>query len=336
MIVLGIESSCDETAVAILEDGKLLSNVVASQVDLHARFGGVVPELASRKHIETIIPLIQEALENAGKSLEEIDGIAATFAPGLVGALLVGLSTAKALAYTINRPIVGVNHLEAHLNAPFLAFDDIPYPFLALVVSGGHTSLYLTKEFGDYKLLGSTRDDAAGEAFDKVAKLLDLGYPGGPIIDKLSAKGDSKKFKFTKPKFDGESLDFSFSGIKTAVLYHYQNLVKENKFNEQTKLDLIASFQETVVDILSERLFDAAEQNSCKAVVVSGGVAANKHLRAKVEKLAKEKGAKAFIPPIQYCTDNAAMIAYVGWKRLLLGQTDDMSLNARANMELGT
>lgn len=335
MIILGIESSCDETAAAVLKDGKLISSFVATQDEVHAKYGGVVPELASRRHIESIIPLINGALTEAQIKLSDIDAVAVTYAPGLVGSLLIGLSTAKAIAYSLNKPLVGVNHLEGHLNAAFLEYDDIPYPHIGLVVSGGHTSLYLVKKIGDYKLLGATRDDAAGEAFDKVAKLLSLGYPGGPVIDKLADKGNASAFKFTRPKFDKGEFDFSFSGVKTAVLYYYQNLQKEGKFTEQTKLNLIASFQSHVVRIICERLIAAAQKYKCKAIIISGGVAANKHLRGEIDIAAKAAGVRAYTPSIKFCTDNAAMIAYVGWQKLKNGKTDPLNLNAQANEEIG-
>jgi len=335
MIVLGIESSCDETAVAVLEGNKVRASTVASQDEVHARFGGVVPELASRKHLEMIIPLVRSALNKADLSMSDVDGVAVTNAPGLIGALLVGLSAAKGIAYALDVPIVGVNHLEGHLNAVHLETDDVPYPHVGLVVSGGHTSLYHVRAFGDYELMGSTRDDAAGEAYDKVAKLMDLGYPGGPIIDRLAGMGDETAFSFTKPKFDGETLDFSFSGIKTAVMLEVRKIQKENRFNDDFKRDMAASFQRTVVHILCDRLFEAAAKINAKAVVVSGGVAANKGLRKELEKRAKTAGIPCYIPAIKLCTDNASMIAYVGARRLANGERSDMTLNAVANQEIG-
>lgn len=334
-VILGIESSCDETAVALLEDNTILASTVASQDDVHARFGGVVPELASRKHLEMIVPLLNQALGDAGVELERIDGVAVTNAPGLVGSLLVGLSAAKGIAYALDKPFVGVNHLEGHLNAAHLEYDDIPHPHVGLVVSGGHTSLYLVRAFGDYELLGATRDDAAGEAYDKVAKLMELGYPGGPIIDQLAYQGDPKRFTFTVPKFEKETLDFSFSGIKTAVLLKHRDAAKRNGVNDAFVRDIAASFQRTAVKILCDRLFEAASRCNAKAAVVSGGVAANKGLRAELKRRSEELKVPCYIPSIKLCTDNAAMIAYVGGRYLQQGKRSDMTLNAIANQEIG-
>jgi len=336
MNILGIESSCDETAVAIVRDNKILANIVASQDEIHAKYGGVVPELASRKHVEVIHTLLKEAFIQAEMAINEIDGIAVTKAPGLIGAVLVGLSTAKSIAFSLEKPLIGVNHLEGHINAPFLEDPNIPYPHIGLIVSGGHTSLYLVKEFGHYKLLGATRDDAAGEAFDKVARLLELGYPGGPIIDKLSQKGNANAFKFPMPKFRDASLfDFSFSGLKTAVMHQFKKLVKENKLTDQTKLDLIASFQKTAIEMLVKNLIKAAKEYKCKNILISGGVAANKGLRERLKAVDNEYGFTTHIPPLKLCTDNAAMIAYVGAKRLSLGEKDSLDLNAEAVKEIG-
>ena len=336
MRVLGIESSCDETACAVVSGDAILSNLVATQHDVHERFGGVVPELASRRHMENIVPLVRGALDEADITMDDIDGVAVTNAPGLLGSLLVGLSAAKSIAYARSIPFIGVNHLEGHLNAATLEFGEIPLPYVGLVVSGGHTSLYLVKGFGDYTLLGATRDDAAGEAFDKVAKLLDLGYPGGPAIDRVSGKGNPKAIKFTKPRFDqADSLDFSFSGIKTACLLKKRAAEESGKLDDAFVADLAASFQESVVSILVERLIDAAKRNGAKAVVLAGGVAANRRLRDLLEQEAKAAGIPSFIPPHALCTDNAAMIAYVGRKHLEAGERSDLRLNAIANQEIG-
>lgn len=340
MIILGIESSCDETSCAIIQDGIILSNIIASQTEIHAAFGGVVPELASRHHMEMIIPVVQSALTKAGVTLSEIDGIAATRSPGLIGALLVGFSFGKAMAQCIGRPFVGVNHLEGHLHAPFLESPTLDYPFVALVVSGGHTSLYHVTDFGQYRLLGATRDDAAGEVYDKVAKCIGLGYPGGPIVDRLAHLGNPKRFHFTRPKigphprFQIGEADFSFSGLKTAVRQKAMDL-GDALADERTRNDLLASFQETAVDILCEAIEKACQSVDCKTVVISGGVACNKRLRQKLNTLSEQRGWKTHIPSPILCTDNAAMIAYVGWQRLLRGDTDPMTLTPLAIDELG-
>ncbi len=341
MKILGIESSCDETAVAIIDSGRILSSLVATQHDVHERFGGVVPELASRRHMENIVPLIGGALQEASICLDDVGGIAVTNAPGLVGSLLVGISMAKGIAYSKEIPLIGINHLEGHLNAATLEFGEVPTPYVGLVVSGGHTSLYLVEDFGNYTLLGATRDDAAGEAFDKVAKLLGLGYPGGPAIDMASVSGDSKAFKFSRPQFSNRTLkgvtprefDFSFSGIKTAVLHLYK---KQEDASGNFISDLAASFQESVAKILVDQLVAAAKKYNTKAVVISGGVAANRRLRSLLKERAGEEGIESFIPSMEFCTDNAAMIAYVGWRRLGLGEKSDFTLNAIANCEIGT
>lgn len=334
-LILGIESSCDETAVAVLKDKKIISSVVASQNDVHERYGGVVPELASRKHLEMIVPLLKSALDEAKCSLNDIEGIAVTNAPGLVGSLLVGLSAAKGIAYALGVPLIGVNHLEGHLNAIHLECDNVPYPHVGLVVSGGHTSLYQVSEFGSYKLLGATRDDAAGEAYDKVAKLMELGYPGGPIIDNLAGIGNENAFQFTTPKFDGDTLDFSFSGIKTAVLLKCKAANENEEFSQDFVRDIAASFQYAVVKFLCDRTFEAAEKTGARAIVVAGGVAANSGLRKELRKRALEKGINCYVPSIKLCTDNAAMIAYVGSRYLEKGMSSGMTLNAVANQEIG-
>lgn len=336
MIILGIESSCDESAAAVISDGKVLSNVVATQHDVHERFGGVVPELASRRHLENIVPVINAAIVEAELTLDDIDGIAVTNAPGLVGSLLVGISAAKGLSFARNLPLIGVNHLEGHLNAASLQFGEIPLPYIGLVVSGGHTSIYLVSAFGEYKLLGSTRDDAAGEAFDKVAKLLGLGYPGGPAVDKAASVGNPRAYRFTRPKFsDGQSLDFSFSGIKTAVLHIVRKREESSSVDAQFVSDVAASFQEEVANNLVDRLMEAANTFGAKAVVLAGGVAANKCLRKKLADKAQLSNMHAFIPAMNLCTDNAAMIAYVGAKYLERGLRSGLDLNAESNREIG-
>jgi len=337
MIVLGIESSCDETAVAIVDGARILSSTVASQHDIHSKFGGVVPELASRRHVEMAIPLLKETLQKANLSIQDIDGVAVTYAPGLIGAILVGLSVAKSLAYALGRPLIGVNHLEGHLNAVHLTEQSIAYPHIGLIVSGGHTSLYLVEDFGKYKLLGSTRDDAAGEAFDKVARLLELGYPGGPIIDKLSTQGDPNAIRFKHPHFrDMAEFDYSFSGIKTAVLYVTKDLREKNQLDETAINNIASSFQRAVIDMLTKNIIKAAKKYKCKSVVVSGGVAANRGLRDRLKEIEKKEGLRIFVPPMDLCTDNAAMIAYVGGRRLEMGEKSDLTLNAEAVQEIGT
>ena len=332
MKTLGIETSCDETAVGIVEDRKILSNVIFSQAKLHAPFGGVVPEIASRHHIENLPLIVDEALQKADLRLNEIDGVAATYTPGLLGALLVGLQYGKALALALNKPFVGVNHLEGHLNAVFLENENIEYPYLGLIVSGGHTHLYLVKEFGSYPLLGKTRDDALGEAYDKVAKLLGLGYPGGPRLEKEALKGNPKAFRLTPPKLGEGTLEFSFSGVKTACLL----LVKKQNGNLSQNFiqDLAASFQEMVTDFITARLDQAAKKYKIKNMIMTGGVAANQTLRKKIQTLATGEGYKVWIPSIPMCTDNGAMIAYVGGLYLQRKESSPLSLNAFAYGEL--
>jgi len=317
MKVLAIESSCDETSAAVVEDGrKALSNVVSTQIEIHAKWGGVVPELASRRHLESIGPVVDEALKNARISMDDIDAIAVTYGPGLVGSLLVGLEYAKALAWAHGKPLIPVHHIAGHIHAPFLAFDDIPLPSLALVVSGGHTSLFLMKVLGEYSLLSRTRDDAAGEAYDKVAKLLGLGYPGGPIIDKLAATGRDDAVFFKMAKMSDGKPDFSFSGLKTAVLHH----VRKHEIPPcasrddvpQNVRDLLASFQKAVVDALLRRLKDAVIAHRPASVILTGGVAANSRLRSDTKVAMERMGVPLFVPPLNLTTDNAAMIGAAG------------------------
>ncbi|MCK5254829.1 MAG: tRNA (adenosine(37)-N6)-threonylcarbamoyltransferase complex transferase subunit TsaD [Deltaproteobacteria bacterium] len=334
MIVLGIESSCDETAAAVVEDGKnILSNVVSSQVAFHKKYGGVVPEIASRKHVETIVPVIRESLDKAGLTLNEIEGIAVTRGPGLVGSLLIGISLAKSIAYVKNLPLIGVNHLEGHLNAVFLEEKDLEFPFVGLVVSGGHTNLYHVKARGDYIFLGQTRDDAAGEAFDKVAKLLGLGYPGGVIIDKMAKEGNAAAINFPRALIAKDSFDFSFSGIKTAVLRYVKR--QEGKIDDGHKNDIVASFQEAVVDVLVTKVIRAAKKCTVDKVSLAGGVAANTRLREKIAEQAGKGDIRAFIPSPHLCTDNAAMIAAVGDYYLEKGITSPLTLNASSRLPIG-
>ncbi|MCX7817566.1 MAG: tRNA (adenosine(37)-N6)-threonylcarbamoyltransferase complex transferase subunit TsaD [Syntrophales bacterium] len=331
MLILGIETSCDETAAAVVLDGqKLLSNVVASQIKDHSKYGGIVPEIASRKHVEAIAPVISEALETAGVTLRDIEGIAVTRGPGLIGSLLVGLSTAKALAYACKIPIIGVNHLEGHIAAIYLTERYPEFPFIALVVSGGHTIVLLVSDFKHVSILGQTRDDAAGEAFDKAAKFLNIGYPGGIIIDKLGKRGNRKAIAF--PKAMKESLDFSFSGLKTALI----NLVKKRgSFPQEEEIpDIVASYQEAIVEVLVEKTIMAAEQASVDKIVVCGGVAANSRLRELFVEEASRKGKEIFIPPPILCTDNAAMIAALGEYLFRQGQRDSLDINALSRWPL--
>jgi N6-L-threonylcarbamoyladenine synthase len=338
VIILGIETSCDETAAAVMElkprprrapEAKLLANRIASQHEIHAPYGGVFPELASRRHIEVIQPLVAEALKIAQIASQDLDGIAVTNRPGLVGSLLVGLSFAKSYAYGLGIPFLGVNHLEGHLHAPMIEHPEISYPHIGLIVSGGHTALYLVKGFADFRFLGGTRDDAAGEAFDKVAKILGLGYPGGPIVDKMAKSGNASAFRFTKPKMP--RYDFSFSGLKTAV----KSVWEKEKNKDSTFLqNVCASFQETAVDILIEKTLAAAKAYRCKTVLVTGGVACNSRLREKMKEAAiAAKRSSYFASPI-LSTDNAAMIAYVGGRRLMSKEHSPLDLNALANLDL--
>jgi len=333
MIVLGIESSCDETAAAVVKDGKvILSNVVASQNEVHKKYGGVVPELAARHHLQNITPVINAALDQAKTNLCELDGIAVTQGPGLVGSLLVGLSVAKAIAYTLQLPLVGVNHVEGHIAAAFLEYD-IAYPFLALVVSGGHTSLFEARSFGEYILLGQTRDDAAGEAFDKVAKFLKLGYPGGIVIERLAKNADNKAVAFPRPWIASDSLDFSFSGLKTAVVNFIRK--KNYELSPSEVNDIAASFQEAVVDVLVGKIFLAAEKRKLNRIIVCGGVASNQRLRERLQEEAQRRGAIIFLPSLYLCTDNAAMIAAAGTVYLKKGIRSELNLNAYSRLPLG-
>ena len=327
MRVLGIETSCDETAAAVVEDGRrALSDVVSTQIDIHRRWGGVVPELASRNHVVQVMPVVDEALRRAEVGPDGIDAVAVTSGPGLVGALLVGVQVAKALALAWRKPLVRVNHLEGHLVVAFLAEPAPAFPFLGLVVSGGHTSLYAAHAFGDYRLLGQTRDDAAGEAFDKGAKLLGLPYPGGVAIDRLAKEGDASALRFPKAIVKGADLDFSFSGLKTALLHH----VKKHGVPEGRALaDLCASYQEAIVRALVEKAFRAARRLQFARLVLSGGVAANSRLRAAVAARASEyEGMDVFLPAPKLCTDNAAMIAVAGTHALARGERAGADLNA--------
>jgi N6-L-threonylcarbamoyladenine synthase len=331
--VLGIETSCDETAAAVVVDGRrALSDVVATQIELHRRWGGVVPELASRNHVMQVMPVIDEALTRADVTPSSLDGIAVTSGPGLIGALLVGVQVAKALAAAWEKPLARVNHLEGHLVAAFLGEEVPEFPYLGLVVSGGHTSLYVAEAFGRYRLLGATRDDAAGEAFDKGAKLLGLPYPGGIAIDRLAKSGDPSLVRFPKAIVRGSELDFSFSGLKTALLHHVR---KHGVPEGQGLADLCASYQEAIVGALVQKLFRAARRLQLDRVVLSGGVAANSRLRAAVQDRASEyDSVRVFLPAARLCTDNAAMIAVAGTHALARGELAGPQLNADAGWRL--
>jgi N6-L-threonylcarbamoyladenine synthase len=327
MRVLGLESSCDETAAAIVEDGRVvLSDVVASQNEVHAKYGGVVPELASRAHILNVVPVVQAALDRASMKLDDVDGIAVTNAPGLVGALLVGLQTAKALAWVTGKPLVGVHHLEGHLTAIYLEPDAPPFPHLALIVSGGHTSLVRVDGHGQLTELGATRDDAAGEAFDKGAKLLGLGYPGGAVIDKLAQTGDPKAVPFPRSMTGGEhGAEFSFSGLKTALLHR----VRAHGIPEgQALADLCASYQAAIVEVLVRKTRKQARILGIQHVQICGGVAANSGLRKAMIAEGEEYDFRVYVPPIHRCTDNAAMIAAAGYYHLAAGERDGLELDA--------
>ncbi len=334
MYILGIETSCDETAAAVLRDDKVLSNVVSSQIDLHKKYGGVVPELASREHLKNLLPIIREALAEASVSLDQIGLVAVTYAPGLIGALLVGVSAAKAIAYARGVPLIGVHHGEGHILAAHLEYPGITYPYLALLVSGGHTALYHVEGLGRYRMLGQTRDDAAGEAYDKVAKLLGLEYPGGPVIDRLAREGNPAAVNF--PRGRREGYDFSFSGLKTAVRNHIALFTsKDHGIDPAAHVaDVAASFQAAVVDILVEKTIQAAAETGTDTIIVAGGVAANSALRAKLREQTTARNIALFLPGPGLCIDNAAMIALTGFLHFQHGETSGLDLNPRASMPL--
>ena len=329
LTVLGIETSCDDTAAAVLQGSTVLSSIVSSQDEIHGPYGGVVPELASRHHMRQLLPIIDQALNVARVRLDQMDGIAVTCGPGLVGSLLVGVSTAKALAVAQNLPLIGVNHIEGHLLAVQLEYE-VAFPFLCLVVSGGHTSLYLARDLGDYTLLGGTRDDAAGEAFDKAAKMLGLGYPGGRVIDRLAQQGNPTTIRFPRAHLKNGKPGFSYSGLKTALRQFLQSMERVSHRLE----DIAASYQEAVVDMLIEPTLRAVTELRLQRIVVSGGVSANSRLRQRMREEGERRGLEVFVPSLKFCTDNAAMIALAGAWRLASGQRSSLELNASATLPL--
>ena len=329
MLILGIDTSCDDTAAAVVENGaKIVSNIVSSQTDIHKKYGGIVPELASRRHIEMILPVVDEALKAAGAGLEDVSAVAVCHGPGLIGSLLVGCSFAKALCFSKNIPLLAVNHLEGHMFSCFLEEPQPEFPFISLIASGGHTSLYRVDGFGKYRELGRTRDDAAGEAYDKVSKLLGLGYPGGPIIDRLASEGNPKAIDFPRPYLP-ESFDFSFSGLKTAVLHYLRDASRITR-NE----DIAASFQACMVDVLIRKTEWAIKKEGIRRVTLSGGVSANSELRKRMKEMGDERETEIFIPSINLCTDNAAMIALAGYHHFLNKNFAGIDLNPKAYLPL--
>lgn len=332
--ILAIETSCDETSAAVVEDGIYIrSNIVSSQVDLHRRFGGVVPEVASRRHLELINGVLAEALDEAGVSFSALDAVAVTYGPGLAGALLVGLAAAKALSFALEVPLIAVNHLEGHIYANFLAEPSLSFPLVCLVVSGGHTDLILLERHGSYRLVGKTRDDAAGEAFDKIARVLGLGYPGGPAIDRLAREGNPRAVRFPRAYLEEGTFDFSFSGLKTAVANYLQR--EKERENPLNSPDIAASFQEAVVEVLVEKTFQAAREFGARAVLVAGGVAANSRLRALLRERSLQLALPVFYPPPALCTDNAAMIGCAAYYKFMRGDFAPLTLNAVPNLRIG-
>lgn len=332
--ILAIETSCDETAAAVVRNGReVLSNIISSQIELHQLYGGVVPEIASRKHIEKINQVIEEALAEAGVVLQEIDAIGVTYGPGLVGALLVGVAEAKAISFAANKPLVGVHHIEGHVSANYIENKELEPPFLCLIVSGGHTHLVLVKEYGTYEIIGKTRDDAAGEAFDKVARAIGLGYPGGPKIDKLSKEGNKKAITFPRAQIEGAPYDFSFSGLKSAVLNHINSCEMKNE--EINRPDIAASFQEAVIDVLVTKAIIAAKNYGMSKIAVAGGVAANSSLREAMAAACAENNLTFYHPSSIFCTDNAAMIGTAAYYEYLKGSRADLTLNAVPNLRIG-
>lgn len=332
--LLAVESSCDETAAAVVLNGReVLSNVIASQIDLHKLYGGVVPEIASRKHVENVNQVIEQALKEAALTIQDVDGVCVTYGPGLVGALLVGVGTAKAISYAAGKPLIGVHHIEGHISANYICHKELEPPFLCLVVSGGHSHLVIVKDYGEYDIIGRTRDDAAGEAFDKVARSIGLGYPGGPKIDALAPEGDKDAIAFPRASVEGAPYDFSFSGVKSAVL-NYINGCKM-KGIQYSQADIAASFQEAVTDVLVAHTMLAAENFDVSKVAMAGGVACNNGLRTKMQESCKERGYSLYYPEPVFCTDNAAMIGAAGYYEFIRGRRDGWDLNAVPGLKLG-
>ena len=334
VLILAIESSCDETAAAVVKNGReVLSNIISSQIALHTLYGGVVPEIASRKHIEKVNQVIEEALKTANVTLDDIDAIGVTYGPGLVGALLVGVAAAKAIAFAANKPLVGVHHIEGHISANFIENKELEPPFLCLVVSGGHTHLVCVKDYGKYEILGRTRDDAAGEAFDKVARAIGLGYPGGPKIDKLSKEGNPDAITFPKAHMEDSPYDFSFSGVKSSVLNYINGC--QMKGIEYNRADIAASFQKAVTDVLVENAVRGVKEYGLHKLAIAGGVASNSSLRGAMEKACRENGIEFYHPSPILCTDNAAMIGAAAYYEYLAGTRHGWDLNAVPNLKLG-
>lgn len=335
MLVLGIESSCDETGIALYDTQKgLIADTLYTQVELHAQYGGVVPELASRDHIRKLTPLIQQTIKEANIKLSDLQGIAYTKGPGLMGALLAGTSVARSLAYALNIPAIGVHHMEGHLLAPMLEDNQPDFPFICLLVSGGHSMIVRVDGIGQYKVLGDTLDDAAGEAFDKTAKLLELGYPGGPNVSNLALKGNADRYKFPRPMVDRPGLDMSFSGLKTYTRNTWLKAIKENDATEQTKADICRAFEVAVAETLTIKCKRALEQEGLNRIVIAGGVSANRSIREKLSQLMKKRRGEIFYPRLQFCTDNGAMIAYAGAQRLQAGQHDSLNFAATPRWSL--
>lgn len=332
--LLAVESSCDETAAAVVANGReVLSNVIASQIDLHKLYGGVVPEIASRKHVENVNQVIEQALKEAALTIQDVDGVCVTYGPGLVGALLVGVGTAKAISYAARKPLIGVHHIEGHISANYICHKDLEPPFLCLVVSGGHSHLVIVKDYGEYKIIGRTRDDPAGEAYDKVARSIGHAYPGEPKIDALAPEGDKDAIAFPRASVEGAPYDFSFSGVKSAVLNYINGC--NMKGIQYSQADIAASFQEAVTDVLVAHTMLAAENFGISKVAMAGGVACNNGLRAKMRESCKEKGYSLYYPEPVFCTDNAAMIGSAGYYEFMRGRRDGWDLNAVPGLKLG-